>query len=273
MKMISPFITIDHRHQPQQTIAERLLLFLSRKPESDDYAEGTERWHPGDGLSQLCRAFPNFMNSFVGRDVLDFGCGLGYQAIALARHGARYVVGIEPNEKRLARARNLSQQAGLGQQVDFADRLHDRFKARFDLVISQNSMEHYPDPVATLGEIKSALKPGGTILMTFGPPWYAPYGSHMHFFTKVPWLNLLFDEKTVMTVRTRFRSDGAARYEDVESGLNKMTVAKFEKLIAESGLKITHRKYECIRGFDFLGKVPRARELFINNINCALSAR
>jgi 2-polyprenyl-3-methyl-5-hydroxy-6-metoxy-1,4-benzoquinol methylase len=207
MKMISPFTTIEHGQQPQHTIAERLLLFLSRKPNKDDYAGGTEKWHPGNALSRLCRAFPNFMNSFVGKEVLDFGCGLGYQVIALAKHGARHVLGVETNEKRLASARNLSRQTGLGQQVDFADRLHDCFKARFDLVISQNRMEHYPDPLATLGEMKSVLKPGGTILITFGPPWYAPYGSHMHFFTKVPWLNLLFDEKTVMTVRTYFRSD------------------------------------------------------------------
>jgi SAM-dependent methyltransferase len=258
---------------PRHRLAERLLLFLSRKPDSDDYEEGTERWDPANALSKLCRAFPNFMNCFVGRDVLDFGSGLGHQVVALAKHGARYVVGVETNEKRLAQARSLFWEAGLGQQVDFADRLHDCFKGKFDLVISQNSMEHYPDPSAVLVEMKSALKPGGAILITFGPPWHAPYGSHMHFFTKVPWLNLLFDEKTVMTVRTHFRSDGAARYEDVESGLNKMTVAKFEKLIAESGLKVEYRKYECIRGFDLLGKIPRGRELFINNINCALRAR
>jgi hypothetical protein len=49
-----------------------------------------------------------------------------------------------------------------------------------------------------------------------------------------------------------------------------MTVAKLEKLIAESGLKITYQKYECIWGFNLLGKIPRGRELFINNVSCAL---
>jgi hypothetical protein len=133
-------------------------------------------------------------------------------------------------------------------------------------------MEHYSEPRVILEEMKSALKPGGTILITFGPPWFAPYGSHMHFFTTMPWLNLLFSERTVMNVRAHFRGDAATRYEDVEFGLNKMSVAKFERIAAETGLKISQRKYECIKGLDFLGKIPRARELFINNISCALKS-
>ena len=190
----------------------RLLLFLSRKPGSDDYPSGKEEWDLDGALSLLCRVFPNFMARFVGKEILDLGCGLGYQAVALARNGARYVLGIDTNEKRLAEARDLARKFGLERQVEFADRLEDRCKRRFDMVISQNSMEHYPDPLKTLEEMRWALNQDGSLLITFGPPWYAPYGSHMHFFTKVPWVNIFFDEKTVMKVRAYFRSDGATRY-------------------------------------------------------------
>jgi ubiquinone/menaquinone biosynthesis C-methylase UbiE len=132
-------------------------------------------------------------------------------------------------------------------------------------------MEHYPEPAATLEEMRRLLKPGGRLLITFGPPWFAPYGSHMHFFCKVPWLNLLFTERTVMAVRARFRQDGAKRYEDCESGLNKMSVAKFERIIAEAGLKVEDRRYDCIKGLNFLGRLPLLRELFINHVTATLT--
>ena len=262
--------TIRDEKKNGSNFSERLLLFLSRKLGTDDYPGGKEEWDLDGALSLLCRVLPNFMSGLVGKEILDFGCGLGYQAAALARNGARYVLGIDMNEKRLEEARDLARKLGLERQVEFADRLENRCKGRFDMVISQNSMEHYPDPLKTLGEMRSALNQDGSLLITFGPPWYAPYGSHMHFFTKVPWVNIIFDEKTVMKVRAHFRSDGATRYEEVESGLNKMTVARFEQIVSESRMKVIYKKYECVKGVQILAKLPLIRELFINHVTFEL---
>jgi SAM-dependent methyltransferase len=133
-------------------------------------------------------------------------------------------------------------------------------------VISLNSFEHFPDPGDALAEMTSLLRPGGLLLITFGPPWFAPYGSHMHFFTRVPWVNLLFSEAVVMQVRQRYRPDGALRYEDVESGLNKMTVRRFEELVERSGLTLEHRAYRGIRGLNLLTRIPVLRELCTTNV-------
>lgn len=111
--------------------------------------------------------------------------------------------------------------------------------------------------------MRDAVQPGGLLLITFGPPWYAPYGSHMHFFCKVPWLNLLFSEKTIMKVRKRYRQDGAERFDQVESGLNKMSLAKFEGLIRASGLEIVRRRYGAFKRLDFLSRIPLLRELCV----------
>jgi len=252
-------------------LGERILLALSRVPGSEDYLAARDEHNTDEApLALLKRVYPHYMNIITGRSVVDFGCGQGSQTIAIARKGASRVVGVDSNPRTLAKARHRLSETDLQDKVSFVDKLPAEVKGQFDIVISQNSMEHFPDPVAVLGEMLSALKENGSLLITFGPPWYAPYGSHMHFFTKVPWLNIWFSEKTIMTVRSHFRDDGARKYEDVESGLNRMTVRKFENIVRDAGLRVVYKKYECVKRFDFLGKIPFVRELFINHITSVL---
>jgi SAM-dependent methyltransferase len=269
-------------HKSPVRLAETLLSLLSSKPE-DVRPDAHEQPSVDSALDLLCRMFPGFERDIAGKDVLDFGCGAGFQSAAMAMRGARFVLGLDTNPKTLQRARKLASELGLDGRVEFAETLPLRqaqdaqvlrqaqdAQAGFDVVISQNSMEHFPDPRAILEEMKSALRPGGVILVTFGPPWLAPYGSHMRFFTRVPWVNVAFPESAVMKVRSRFIDDGAVSYEDVEGGLNRMTVRKFERLVADCGLELGYRRYNCVKGLGFLAKLPLARELFINHVSCVL---
>lgn len=82
-------------------------------------------------------------------------------------------------------------------------------------------MEHFSHPVRAINQMKYLLNQMGRVIITFGPPWYAPYGSHMQFFTKLPWVNIFFPENIVMNVRSHYRDDGAKRYEEVEMALTK----------------------------------------------------
>lgn len=253
--------------------AEKLLLSLSRKPGSDDYQTSGVEWNIDDALSLLSSAFPDFMNKIKNKKILDFGCGEGYQSVAMASNGAKYVLGIDASQKAIKKARDLAIKHGYKHQAEFKEKLEESLKGSFDIIISQNSMEHFTAPVAVINGMKSALNQDGRIMLTFACPWFAPYGSHMHFFTKVPWVNILFSEKTVMKVRTYFRDDGATKYEEVESGLNKMTVKKFERIISDNDLEVVYKKYDCAKGINFLGKIPLIRELFINRISCVIAKR
>ena len=251
------------------TLGERILLALSREENPEPvYGGGYE----GDrALYMLQREFPDLKERIAGRKVLDFGSGVGDQSVALAQLGAGSVVGLDTNAALLPQARGLAERNGVADRVVFAERLDPSMLGTFDVVISQNAMEHFDDPAGVLAEIKRALKPGGELLLTFGPPWYAPSGSHMGYFAPIPWMNLLFSERTIMRVRARYRDDAATRYEEVEGGLNQMTVAKFERLVAESGLVVKYRKYGSVRGIDVLGKLPVLRELFVNLITVVLA--
>ena len=254
-------------------LAEKLLLVLSRHPGSGDYDGGQTEWHLENSLSKLCRVFPDFLERIADKVILDFGCGTGWQAVGLARSGARWVIGVDTDRAALSKARALAADLNLSEKVRFVDSLQSCAPAKFDIVISQNSMEHFPSPEEALQWMQAILEQDGVIFITFGPPWLAPWGSHMHFFTTVPWLNILFGEATVMKVRARFRSDGATRYEEVESGLNKMTVTKFERLVEQSGLDVLYRRYDCVKGLNFLSRIPGLRELVINNVSCELGRR
>lgn len=254
-------------------LGERVLLALSRKPGTGDYTDPHELRTPENALSLLCEVFPEFLETIPGKDVLDFGCGIGLQAVAMARAGARYVFGLETNPRSVAEARELASQFGVQSVVQFGDEIVPGERGGFDFVVTQNSMEHFPDPVQALEAMKSALGPEGKIMMVFAPPWYAPYGSHSHFFTKVPWVNIFFSESTVMAVRSNFRQDGATRYEEVEGGLNKMTVAKFERIVSSAGMRFNAKTYTGVKKLNWLTRIPLLRELFTNRISCVLSMR
>lgn len=252
-------------------IRESLLLLLSRPPESSDYTSVENTRNIDDPLKLLSHAYPDFPDIVSGKHVADFGCGPGYQSVALFKRYECSVVGIDSNPMTLEKATELSKSLGIAaENVSFVEKIPEDMEEKFDVVISQNSFEHFPDPIAILGSMRRLIKNSGVILITFGPPWLAPYGSHMHFFCKVPWVNVLFPEKIVMRVRNRFRNDGATRYEDVESGLNKMTVSRFENIVESSNLSILYRKYECVKQMNFFAKLPLLREFFINHVSVVL---
>lgn len=253
-------------------LSDEVLRALSRAPEAEDYGRDDDVWDVATALSLLEAVYPAFVSEVAGKSVLDFGCGLGWQVLAMARSGAKRSAGVDSDAAILARACQLARSAGVtGSTIEFHQTLAPELCGAFDLVISQNAMEHFHDPAATVNLMKQALKPRGKILITFGPPWLAPYGSHMRFFTKVPWVNVWFSERTVINIRRRFRDDGATRYEEVDRGLNKMTLRKFERIVRGSGLRPVYWKLECVKGLDWLGHVPVVREFFVNHVTCMLT--
>ena len=54
-------------------LAERILLFFSRRPEDIDYSIDREEWNMDIALSTLVRVFPNFLNLILNKKILDYG--------------------------------------------------------------------------------------------------------------------------------------------------------------------------------------------------------
>ena len=112
----------------------------------------------------------------------------------------------------------------------------------------------------------SLLKPGGVVMVSFGPTWYHPLGGHL--FSVFPWAHLVFSESALVRWRADLRSDKATRFCEVEGGLNQMTIARFERLVRGSRFKLETlqtvpiralRRVHCHVTREFTTAVVRAR--------------
>lgn len=111
-----------------------------------------------------------------GEKILDVGCGLGQLTREMAKQvqGAK-VVGIERSPDQLATAKQLAQQSGEADLVDFrpgsADQLPlaaDEY-GTFDVAHARFLLEHVPNPVAVVREMLRALRPGGRLILEDDP--------------------------------------------------------------------------------------------------------
>jgi SAM-dependent methyltransferase len=212
------------------------------------------------------QSFPGFREELAGKTVFDFGCGLGYQSVAFCQAGERQVVGLDINQHALDAAARLVFSMGMNDRIVFTEQPPEGLKS--DIIVSQNSFEHSIDAESILASTGSALDPKGKIFITFALPWCAPWGGHIAFLCRLPWVQLLFPEQTVIEVRSRFRSDSATSYRDLH--LAKMSIRKFSRIVKRSGLRCSSLRYDCVLGMNWLRYTP-PRELLVNRVSCVLT--
>jgi SAM-dependent methyltransferase len=131
-----------------------------------------------------------------GERVLDVGCGAGRFVAALRDAGAD-PVGVELAEAALERARRNVPGADL-RLVETGGTL-PLGHGEIDLVWCSEVLEHVPDTVAFLTEVRRVLRPGGRLLATvpdhgrlrrvliaLGRHYahYDPLGQHVRFYTR-----------------------------------------------------------------------------------------
>lgn len=129
----------------------------------DKWDEAVQR--QGAVLDRLIRhAHPD------ARDVLDCSCGIGTQAIGLARRGYR-VCGSDISERSVERARVEATRLGANVTFSAADfRDLTEIAGEFDVVIScDNAVPHLldaADVLKALRAMRSKLRPGGLLVIS-----------------------------------------------------------------------------------------------------------
>ncbi|RMD62760.1 MAG: bifunctional 2-polyprenyl-6-hydroxyphenol methylase/3-demethylubiquinol 3-O-methyltransferase UbiG [Alphaproteobacteria bacterium] len=106
---------------------------------------------------------PTARRSLEGLKVLDIGCGGGLLCEPLARLGAR-VIGVDAAERNVAVARAHAVESGLS--IDYRHAVAEdltRLKARFDIVLAMEIVEHVADLPAFVATCAALVRPGGVL--------------------------------------------------------------------------------------------------------------
>ena len=178
----------------------------------------------------------------AGKDVLDWGCNVGYGMEVLSRT-ARSVSGLDLSERAVEAARRRLRrrsadiqwyQGGCCNYVDDA----------FDVVTSFQVIEHISDYDTYFGEILRVLRPGGTAIFTTPnaalrlAPGMKPWNEfHVHEFTPVELEDVLASRFHSVTVRGLFGVDELYAIE-------RDRVVSIKESILSDGLHATGRRVD-----------------------------
>ena len=217
------------------------------------------------GISKLALYFGNKqLAELHNKTVVDFGCGLGINALELAELGCKRVIAIDIQENLLAIGRNEAKSRGLSDKIKFVT----SYEGKADVVLTTDAFEHFADPTAILRLFWDMLTRDGYAMIQFGPTWYHPLGGHL--FSVFPWAHLIFTERSLIRWRSDFKTDGATRFEECAGGLNKMTISRWERIVRESGFVVSRYELRPIRAVQAL-HCRLTRELFTSVVVARLT--
>ena len=217
-----------------------------------------------DGKSKVEVFFgPEIWKELADKTVLDFGCAAGIESVDMAQHGVSQVIGLDIRETALEKARVLAKKAGVENRCFFTTRCD----SKVDVVVSLDAFEHFSDPLAMLGVMRSLLKDDGYVLACFGPTWYHPLGGHG--FSIFPWAHLVFTESVWMRWYREDSGIAAYRFGEVAGGLNKLTVSRFIKIVSQSDFTLENFEPVPIRKLRLLAN-RLTREFTTAVVKCKL---
>jgi SAM-dependent methyltransferase len=152
-------VTSDELMGEQQESQAGFALPMIHRP-----FDAQKKWHWHDRGMVL-----DFVTSVGTGDILDFGPGDGWPSLVMAPLVQR-VVGVDASLRRVQACADNARRMGIatfeavhnpaGHALPFAD-------ASFDGVVASQSVEHTPDPRATLREFHRVLKPGGRLRLAY----------------------------------------------------------------------------------------------------------
>jgi SAM-dependent methyltransferase len=231
-----------------------------------------------EGFASTERFFgrlPNWL-TLENKRVLDMGCGRGSTSIYAAQRGAASVLGVDVRAETVAFARGIlgERYPSLRGRVDFRQAADPRELRgeHFDVILSKDVLEHVAGPERHVQGLRELLHEDGVLAIGFGPLWKSPYGGHIDFMTRLPWVHLMFPERVVLAERRRYvRGDDATRYAEISGGLNQMTLRRFLEIMRSSGLECRYLKTNLARSpligpVQALSRIPGLREFFTLNV-------
>ncbi len=123
-------------------------------------------WHLTEDVDDFLARAGDFLRS---PQVLEVGCGLGMGcAVTLREYGSAVVTGmdIHPQQLRRARETHADLLRGEPERLRFVQGAAERMPfedGEFDVVVSVEAAQHFPDLGAFAAETSRVLRPGGRV--------------------------------------------------------------------------------------------------------------
>jgi ubiquinone/menaquinone biosynthesis C-methylase UbiE len=137
----------------------------SRMPRSIQGLEGAGEWH----------SLKNMLPDFVGKRVLDLGCGFGWHCVYAAEQGAASVVGVDISEKMLAEAREKTKHRNVSYiRVSIED--YEYPENSFDAVISSLTFHYIKSFDDICAKVNRCLADGGDFVFSVEHPIFTAQG-------------------------------------------------------------------------------------------------
>ena len=137
-----------------------------------------------------------------GKDVLDFGCGMGNTSLWIAKEMGANVDGFDLDPNHIAVAEELNRKHKVpGVYFELRNIIETPIDKQYDFIMLNDVIEHIKEewiPGILNILINRNLKRGGTIFFSY-PPWEGPHASHLQRAIKIPWVQFL-PEKYVHTL-------------------------------------------------------------------------
>jgi len=130
-----------------------------------------DAWQAGDSYEAymgrwsrpIASKFLDWLDAPDGLDWLEVGCGTGALSAAIMAQGkAASLIAIDPSDGFVAKARQNVEDPGADFRVGDAQALNVETDSR-DIAASALAVNFIPDKVKALGEMKRAVRPGGTV--------------------------------------------------------------------------------------------------------------
>ncbi len=239
-------------------------------------SEAYSLWEYRVGKSIL-ESYAERLGDLAGKRVLDIGCGLGGKTVAYAEARA-IVTGVDLSEKNIALCSAFARSRGVDAVFAAGDAARLPFAAgSFDVVIANDSLEHFADPARALGELARVLAPGGSIFLFF-TPWGSPLGSHLYDYIRTPWCHLVFPE---WLIRSLIERAAAARgiiepareaeklMNEYHTELNRITFKRYREIvksISELDTVMEERKPAKFKFLNPFVRIPFAGEYLTGTV-------
>jgi SAM-dependent methyltransferase len=238
----------------------------------------------GRRLQKLMVRFEGNLRIDPNLSYVDVGCGHGDLALALIQAGATDVTGVDIVDRHVAEAMVTAQGVEVTHRPRFvcADINTWRTDRLFDVVISNEALEHIAQPDEFIRSLGRILKPGGVAFLAFGPLFHSPVGDHLNEFFRVelPWRGVLFSEKALLRLRLEFHRPGDAvdRFQDMVGGLNLMRFSEFLSYVSEAGFDLDflniNPQLKSIPPLywisEILRRIPLVRDYFVTSVYAVL---